>query len=210
MPRHPFMPRRSPAARRAARIVAAIALIVDRAWTRRGARRGGRRADDGGAHPARRSRPARVVGRDRGPPQERRPGDHAASSGSRAARRARRSSGWPSSCRPSPTRSTSCTPSRRRSARDLRSPWSMATATVATAKATFTTHDATPARRRGRRRASRADRRQPRPAAEPEPGRTGRRDPDPGRPARTRRGLGRDRPDRLAGRRLGAAVDAAA
>ncbi len=47
----------------------------DRAWTRRGARRGGRWPDDGDPHPARRSRTARVVGRDRGPPQERRPGD---------------------------------------------------------------------------------------------------------------------------------------
>ena len=80
-------------------------------------------------------------------------------------------------------------------------------ATIASTKATFTDPRRHPARRRRRRRAPRGDRRQPRPAAEPEPGRAGRRDPDPRRPARAGRGLGGDRPHRLAGRRLRAAVD---
>ena len=51
----------------------------------------------------------------------------AASCGSRAARRARRASGWRSSCRPNPTRSTSCMASHRRSAPPSRSAWSTAT-----------------------------------------------------------------------------------
>ena len=209
MPRHPFMPRHSLAARRGARILAAIALVFTALGPVAGPAAGGRRTDDGGAHPARRSCPARVVGRDLRPSQERRPGGQrrAPPRGRLAGPDELRDGGRaadPVRPGPRPVRPAAGVrhlalgqPGRRR--QDDRD-----------GQADIHHPRRDPARRRRRRRASRADRRQPRSPAEPEPGRAGDRDPDPRRPARTRRGLVGDRPDRLAGRRLGAAVDAAA
>ena len=208
MPRHPFMPRRSPGARHASWIVAAFALIV----TALGPVAAPVAAADGltmearillGGHARLGSWVAIAVHlKNDGPAvagELRLAGRLAGSDQVREGRRAPDAVGsGPRPVRPAPgVRQRPLRRARRRRGDDR-----LVQGDV---------HDPRrqPARRRGRRRASRGARRQLRPAAQPEPGRTGRRDPDPGRPARTAGGLGCDRPDRVAGRRLRAIVDSA-
>ena len=157
----------------------------------RPARIGRRRADDGGAHPARRACPDRVVDGDLRPPRRTTARRSAASSGSPAARRARPGSASPSTCRPSPTRPTSCTPSHRRSAPDRGRPGRRRHDGRQRPRPKFTSHDATAARRRRRRRAPRAASSAASTCLpEPEPGRPAVVEPRPRRtcPNASRRG----------------------